>query len=393
LEVDEDLIIPNKKLSIAEGAIRPWSRTSSNQTWMMRILEAVAEEHGFSTREPVNKLPKKALKVVLFGTGKKVYDVNSPFATGKVKEFMSEYEGVIPNLERRYRETESEYIRSEIERYMRIFDCPSCEGRRLNPVALAVTINDHSIAQVCSKSIEDVRQYFKTIQLSAREKKIAHQVLKEISERLKFLHNVGLDYLTLNRGTTTLSGGEAQRIRLATQIGSSLTGVIYILDEPSIGLHQRDNEKLIGTLQELRDLGNTVIVVEHDADTILSADTVIDIGPGAGKNGGEIVANDTPKNIQKNVKSLTGKFLSGKESIPVPKKYRKGSGKALEIIGAEEFNLKNVDAKIPLGKLVCITGISGSGKSTLLIDILAKALSRHFHNAKDYPGKHKEIRG
>lgn len=393
LEVDEDLIIPNRKLSISEGAIRPWSRTSSNQTWMMRILEVVAKDNGFSINDPVNKLSKNSLNIVLYGTGNKTYDVNSPFSSGKIKEFMSEYEGVIPNLERRYKETESEYMRSEIERYMRIFNCPSCAGRRLNPVTLAVTINDNNISDVCSMSIGDIREYFDTLDLSARHRKIAQQVLKEISERLKFLHNVGLDYLTLNRSTTTLSGGEAQRIRLATQIGSSLTGVIYILDEPSIGLHQRDNEKLIETLKELRDLGNTVIVVEHDADTIMAADTVIDIGPGAGKHGGEIVAIGTPQEIQKIAKSLTGKFLSGKESISVPKKHRKGNGKFIEILGAEEFNLKNVNAKIPLGNLVCITGISGSGKSTLLIDILAKSLSRHFHNAKDYPGKHKEIKG
>ncbi len=393
LEVDEDLVIPNKKLSIAEGAIRPWSRTSSNQTWMMRIVEAMAKEHGFSIHDPINKLSKKALRVVLHGSGNETFDVNSPYNSGKVREFMSEYEGVIPNLERRYHETESEYMRAEIERYMRIFDCPTCLGKRLNPVTLAVTINDHSIADVCAMSITDIRDYFENIPLNARQEKIARQVLKEINERLKFLHNVGLDYLTLNRSTNTLSGGEAQRIRLATQIGSSLTGVIYILDEPSIGLHQRDNERLIETLKELRDLGNTVIVVEHDADTILEADTVIDIGPGAGIHGGQVVAQGTPDEIKKNSKSLTGLFLSGKENISLPKKFRKGNGKCIEIIGAEEFNLKNVSTKIPLGALVCFTGISGSGKSTLLIDILAKALSRHFHNAKDYPGKHKELKG
>ncbi len=276
---------------------------------------------------------------------------------------------------------------------MRIFDCPSCNGKRLNPVALAVTINDINIAEVTTKSIDDVNKYFTNLTLNARQNKIAKQVLQEVQNRLNFLHNVGLDYLTLNRSTNTLSGGEAQRIRLATQIGSSLTGVIYILDEPSIGLHQRDNNRLIKTLKELRDLGNTVLVVEHDEETIREADLVVDIGPGAGKHGGEIVAIGTPKQIEKSTKSLTGKYLSVKESIPVPKKYRKGNGKAIEVVNAEEFNLKSVTAKFPLGMLVCISGISGSGKSTLLIDILAKALARHYHNAKDYPGKHEEIKG
>lgn len=393
LEVEENLVIPNRKLSIAEGAIRPWSRTSSNQTWMMRILDAVAQANGFSINDPVKDLSEKSLSIILYGTGKQQYDVNNPFANRKIREFLTEYEGVIPNLERRYRETESEYMRAEIERYMRISDCPSCDGKRLNPQALAVTLNDKNISEITSLSIEDAEKYFKDIVLSDREKKIANQVLKEVQERLHFLLNVGLSYLTLSRRTATLSGGEAQRIRLATQIGSSLTGVIYILDEPSIGLHQRDNERLIGTLKALRDLGNTVIVVEHDADTIEAADYVIDIGPGAGHHGGEIVAVGTPTEIKKNKNSLTGKYLSGKEEITTPKKQRKGNGKSIDIIGASEFNLKNVNASIPLGKFVCITGVSGSGKSTLLIDILAKALSQQFHNSKNAPGKHKEIIG
>ncbi len=393
LEVDPDLVIPNKKLSIAEGAIRPWSRTSSNQTWMMRILETVAKANNFSINEPIKALPKKALEIVLFGTPGQNYDVNAPFAPGKVKSFYTEYEGVIPNLERRYKETESDYMRVEIERYMRIFNCPGCNGKRLNPVALAVTVNEKNLAEVCSFSIAQVQDYFNTLNLDARSQKIAQPIIKEIKERIAFLHNVGLDYLTLDRAAATLSGGEAQRIRLATQIGSALTGVIYILDEPSIGLHQRDNARLIETLKALRDLGNTVIVVEHDADTIESADHVIDIGPGAGKHGGELVAQGTPSEIKKNKHSLTGLYLSGKETINPPKHYRKGTGKSIEIIGAEEFNLKKVDVKIPLGKLVCITGLSGSGKSTLMIDILAKALSQYFFNSKEYPGRHKEING
>lgn len=393
LEVDADLVIPNRKLSIAEGAIRPWSRTSSNQTWMMRILETVAKANGFSINDPVKNLSKKALEVVLYGSGDKNYDVNAPYAPGKVKEFFTEYEGVIPNLERRYKETESDYMRGEIERYMRISPCPTCKGKRLKPEAMSVTVQDMDIATLCSMSIKQLRQAFGEFKFNAREQKIAAPVVKEVKERIEFLHNVGLDYLTMDRSASTLSGGEAQRIRLATQIGSALMGVIYILDEPSIGLHQRDNERLIETLKTLRDLGNTVVVVEHDADTIDAADHVIDIGPGAGKHGGEVVSAGTPAEIKKDKKSVTGQYMSGKETIDPPKQYRKGNGKSIKILGAEEFNLKNVDVEIPLGKLVCITGVSGSGKSTLMIDILAKALSQHFYNSKEYPGKHRELQG
>lgn len=394
LEVDEELIIPNKKLSIAEGAIRPWSRTSSNQTWMMRILEAMAEANGFSTRTAVKDLAKGDLEKVLYGTGKKEYDVNAGSGKrGKVQQFLSTYEGVIPNLERRHAETESEYMRSEIERYMRIFKCPKCDGRRLKPEALAVTIDDHNISQVTTMNIQAVHDFFSQMKLNKKDEIIAKQILKEILARLSFLTDVGLSYLTLDRSASTLSGGEAQRIRLATQIGSHLVGVLYVLDEPSIGLHQRDNTKLIETLQRLRDLGNTVIVVEHDEETILAADYVIDIGPGAGKHGGEVIAHGTPAQIKKSAKSVTGKYISGKEAIAVPKKRRKGNGKQISIIGAEEFNLQNVDVDIPLGTLTCITGVSGSGKSTLITDILAKSLNQHFFNAKDNPGAHKEIKG
>ncbi len=393
LEVDPDLIIPNRRLSIAEGAIRPWSRTSSNQSWMTRILEAVAQKHHFSLTDPVKHLSSKALQVVLYGTPGEQYDINSPFTHGKIKAFLADYEGVIPNLERRYKETESDYMRAEIERYMRISSCPDCQGRRLNSVALGVTIQDKNITEVTSLSVRELQTYFDHLKLTTREQTIAKIILKEIKERILFLHNVGLDYLTLNRSAISLSGGEAQRIRLATQIGSALTGVIYILDEPSIGLHQRDNARLIETLKALRDLGNTVVVVEHDADTIAAADYVIDIGPGAGKHGGEVVAACIPKDLVKAKQSLTAKFMTGQDSIPLPKKYRKGNGKFLEIVEAEEFNLQQVSVKIPLGELVCVTGVSGSGKSTLIIDILAKALSQHFYNAKDYPGKHKAIHG
>ncbi|MFH0873429.1 MAG: excinuclease ABC subunit UvrA [Candidatus Komeilibacteria bacterium] len=394
LEVDADLVIPNKKLTIAEGAIRPWSRTAANQTWYFRILEAVAKRYRFSLNTPVKDLSKKQLDLILKGTGDEVYkmEMAGERFTG---DFNSTYEGVINNLERRYRETDSDYIRGEIEHYMRVYECPVCQGKRLKPEALAVFVGEKNISEVSNMTIELARDFFLALEkkLSARDLTIAKQILKELTARLKFLHNVGLDYLTLARGAVTLSGGEAQRIRLATQIGSSLVGVIYILDEPSIGLHQRDNGKLIEALKALRDLGNTVIVVEHDLDTILSADHVIDIGPGAGKHGGEIIAQGTPAQIEKVKASLTGQYLSGKLSIDEPKKYRKGNGKQITIYGASEFNLKNIDVTIPLGRFVCLTGVSGSGKSTLMVEILAKALGQHFYRSKDRPGAHKKIEG
>ena len=403
LEIDPDLVIPNKRLSLAEGAIRPWSRTSANQTWYFRVLEAVSREHNFSTRIAVEKLTERQLNIVLFGTGDETYDVNNAGGEGKVKQFMTTFEGVVPNLMRRYKETESDYMRAEIERYMRIFPCPTCLGKRLRPEILGVTVSDQSISTVTSMNIAQSREFFdrlsgqgkgKTVKpLTAREQTIAHQILKEIRARLTFLSNVGLDYLTLDRAASTLAGGEAQRIRLATQIGSSLVGVVYILDEPSIGLHQRDNDKLIETLLHLRDLGNTVLVVEHDEHTMLAADHLIDIGPGAGEHGGNIVAQGTPREVMANPASLTGKYLSGKLSIPSPVHYRKGNGKLITIRGAEEFNLKKIDVNIPLGKFVAITGVSGSGKSTLMSDILARALNQHFYNAKDLPGKHTDIKG
>ncbi len=400
LEIDPNLVIPNKKLTLAQGAIRPWSRTSSNQSWYYRILETVAKTNGFSVDTPVEKLNKKNLDIVLYGSGSRTYDVNNEFSGGKIKEYWTTFEGVIPNLERRYKETDSDYIRSEIERYMRIYPCPTCQGKRLKPEALAVTVGGQPINHVVSMTIDQATDFFQNLTkktnteaLSERSQEIANQILKEIRNRLLFLHNVGLDYLTIDRPASTLAGGEAQRIRLATQIGSSLVGVIYILDEPSIGLHQCDNDKLIETLKHLRDLGNTVIVVEHDENTIREADHVIDVGPGAGEHGGEIVAQGTPAQITKNAKSLTGKYLSGVSEIAAPKKYRAGNKKYLSIVGAEEFNLKNLTVNIPLGKFVCITGVSGSGKSTLMTDILARALAQYFYRAKDLPGKHKEIKG
>jgi len=394
-EIDPDLVIPNKNLTLAQGAIRPWMRTGSNSsTWLMRQLEAAAEDAGFSMNTPVKDLTKKQLEIVLYGTGGKKINIdwNSESFSGN---YSTVFEGVINNLTRRYRETDSNYIKSEIEKYMRVFNCPVCKGERLKPEVLAVTVAEKNIAWITKQDIASAKYFFANIEikLSEREKKIAKQIIKEINARLDFLLNVGLNYLTLDRAAQTLSGGEAQRIRLATQIGSSLSGVLYVLDEPSIGLHQRDNQKLIATLKNLRDLGNTVIVVEHDEETMMSADQIIDIGPGAGKHGGELVAQGTPEEIKKNKNSLTGKYLSGKLTIPLPKQYRKGNGKKISIKGAEEFNLKKLSVDIPLGKLVCVTGMSGSGKSTLITDILSKALAQHFFRAKDLPGKHKEILG
>jgi len=395
LEIDPALII-NPNLTIAQGAIKPWSHgTTTGQTWLLRILGTVAEKNGFDLNTLVKDLTKKQLDIVLYGSGDKNYQVE--YESNRFQgELTTEFEGVIPNLERRYQQTESDYVRKEIEVFMQVLLCPTCEGKRLKPEMLAVTVADLSVHQVTTKSIVSSKQFFKELEasktLTEREKKIGKQILKEIRARLEFLSNVGLDYLTLDRSTTTLSGGEAQRIRLATQIGSALVGVIYILDEPSIGLHQRDNNKLIETLKELRDLGNTVIVIEHDEATMLAADWLIDVGPGAGEHGGKIVAQGTPIQVKK-ARTLTGDYLSGKKAIPTPAKYRHGSGKSIKIIGAAEHNLKNIDVEFPLGRFIAITGVSGSGKSTLMTDILANALNKKFYRAKTLPGKHERIEG
>lgn len=401
LEVDPDLVIPNKKLTIAEGAIRPWSSSSSGrQTWHVRILEVAAEDHGFDLNTPIKDLDEKQLDVVFHGSGKKSYKIKNDDPSSTLSEINVQYEGVIKNLERRYKETDSDYIRNEIEKYMRIRKCPTCDGRRLRIEALSVKVLEKTIDEIAEMTIIEALRIFEKIQknestpkFTKKEEKISESIIKEIIHRLRFLHNVGLDYLTLNRAAHTLSGGEAQRIRLATQIGSGLVGVVYILDEPSIGLHSRDNDKLIETLKHLRDMGNSVIVVEHDEDTIKEADYVIDVGPGAGKHGGSIVAEGTPAEIKKNKDSITGQYLSGKKEIKVPKKHRKGNGKKLTVIGIEEHNLKNIDIEIPLGKFVCVTGVSGSGKSTFVNQVLGKALAMEFHNAKSQPGKHKQIKG
>jgi excinuclease ABC subunit A len=388
LEVDPELVIPNGRLTIAEGAIRPFNRINSD-AWYTKKMQAVADRYGFSLHMPTGELDQNDLHRILYGTGSEKYRVS----LGIGRSFETTYEGVIPNLERRHKETDSDFMRRDIERFMRERPCHECKGRRLRPEVLAVTIAGHSIMDICELSIDEAIGFFDSITFSAREKQIAAQVIKEICARLKFMQDVGLNYLNLLRSAATLSGGEAQRIRLATQIGSGLQGVLYVLDEPSIGLHQRDNERLIKTLKHLRDLGNTVIVVEHDEDTIKTADYLLDIGPGAGIHGGHIVAAGTPDQVAKNPKSITGAYLLGKKQIAVPKKIRAGNGKSLVIKGARENNLKNVTVEIPLGKMVVVSGVSGSGKSSLINDILAKELSARLMRANEVPGAHDEIDG
>lgn len=389
LEVDPELVF-NPNLTIAEGAIRPYNRVNSD-AWYMKRLQAVADAHRFSLRVPVKDLPEEAVEKILYGTGDQKYRIS----LGDGRAYDSTYEGVIPNLERRYKETDSDFMRKDIERFMRERECHACHGARLKPVVLAVTIHGLNIMDICTLGVEDALDLFEhKLKLNEQEAFIATQILKEIKSRLGFMNNVGLSYLELSRAANTLSGGEAQRIRLATQIGSGLQGVLYVLDEPSIGLHQRDNDRLIATLKHLRDLGNTVLVVEHDEDTIRHADYLLDIGPGAGVNGGEVVAYGTPEEVAKDANSITGRYLSGTEKIAVPKKRRPlQKDRSLVIKGARENNLKNVDVTIPLGVMTVVSGVSGSGKSTLINDILAKELSARLHRAHDVPGSHDSIEG
>lgn len=389
LEVDPELVF-NPNLTIAEGAIRPYNRVNSD-AWYMKRLQVVADEHGFSLRVPVKELPADAIQKVLYGTGDQKYRIS----LGDSRAYDSTYEGVIPNLERRYKETDSDFMRKDIERFMRERECHACHGARLKPVVLAVTIHDLNIMDICSLGVEDALDLFNSkLKLTEQEAFIATQIMKEIKSRLGFMNNVGLSYLELSRAANTLSGGEAQRIRLATQIGSGLQGVLYVLDEPSIGLHQRDNDRLIATLKHLRDLGNTVLVVEHDEDTIREADYLLDIGPGAGVAGGNVVASGTPAEVAKNSDSITGQFLSGTEKIDVPKKRRTiQKDRTLVIKGARENNLKNIDVMLPLGVMTVVSGVSGSGKSTLVNDILAKELSARLHRAHEVPGTHDNIEG
>ena len=388
LEIDPELVF-NPNLTIAEGAIRPYNRVNVDNFYMKKI-RAVAEAHGFSVRTPVRDLPEAVQQLVLYGTGAQKYRI----ALGSGRHYDTTYEGVIPNLERRWRETDSEFMRKDIERFMRERQCTTCKGARLKPVVLAITVHGYNIMDVCSLGIDDAIAFFASLELSPKEQAIAQAILKEITARLQFMSNVGLHYLELGRAANTLSGGEAQRIRLATQIGSGLQGVLYVLDEPSIGLHQRDNDRLIATLKHLRDLGNTVLVVEHDEDTIRAADYLLDIGPGAGVHGGQVVAAGTPRQVAKNKKSITGQYLSGTESIAVPAIRRKPQkDRWLTIKGARENNLKGIDVMIPLGLMTVVSGVSGSGKSTLVNDILAKELSARLHRANAVPGKHEDILG
>ncbi|HTJ73545.1 MAG TPA: excinuclease ABC subunit UvrA [Verrucomicrobiae bacterium] len=389
LEVDPDLVF-NPNLTIAEGAIRPYNRVNSD-AWYMKRLAKVADAHGFNLHVPVKQLKSEDLEMILYGTGAQKYRVD----IGAGRHYESTYEGVIPNLERRHKETDSEFMRKDIERFMRERKCHACNGNRLKPVVLAVTVHSLSIMDVCNMGIDEALELFTNVlKLTEQERFIARQIVKEITDRLGFMSNVGLNYLELARAANTLSGGEAQRIRLATQIGSGLQGVLYVLDEPSIGLHQRDNDRLIATLKRLRDLGNTVLVVEHDEDTIRQADYLLDIGPGAGVAGGEVVAAGTPEEVAKQKDSITGRYLSGIEKIDVPKKRRAiEKDRKLIIRGARENNLKNIDVAFPLGVMTVVSGVSGSGKSTLVNDILAKELSARLHRAQTVPGAHENIEG
>ncbi|KUP05218.1 excinuclease ABC subunit A [Bacillus coahuilensis p1.1.43] len=389
LEVDEDLIIPNWDLSLRNHAIAPWEPSSSQ--YYPQLLEAVANHYGIDLEVPVKDIPKSFMDKILYGSGEDQIYFRYENDFGQVRESYLQFEGVIGNVERRYRETSSDYIREQMEKYMAQQPCPTCKGHRLKRESLAVKVNDLHVGEVTQFSIQEANEFFQGLSLSEKDMQIARLILREIDERLGFLVNVGLDYLTLSRSAGTLSGGEAQRIRLATQIGSRHT--LYILDEPSIGLHQRDNDRLISTLQNMRDIGNTLIVVEHDEDTMMAADYLIDVGPGAGVHGGEIISAGTPDEVMKDPNSLTGKYLSGEKFIPLPLERRTPDGRYLEIIGAKENNLRNVKAKIPLGMFIAVTGVSGSGKSTLVNEVLHKTLASKLHKAKTKPGEHKEIKG
>ena len=391
MEFDESLVLPDETLTVAQGVFAPLSKNPGSYT--MCQMDAILRKYGYSVNTPFRELKKKVRDILLYGSGDEMFGFEYENMYGEYKEYHTTFEGVMQLLARRYRESESDEMRETYENYMTITPCPVCRGARLKPETLAVTVGGKNIHEVTELTIRDADVFFSGLDLTMREQKIAEQILKEIHSRLGFLIHVGLDYLTLSRAAGTLSGGEAQRIRLATQIGSGLVGVLYILDEPSIGLHQRDNNRLLEALKHLRDLGNTLIVVEHDEDTMYAADQIIDIGPGAGEYGGEIVAQGTTEEIKAVGSSVTGQYLSRTRFIPVPKKRRKGNGKFLEIVGAEENNLKKLRVKLPLGVLILITGVSGSGKSTLINEVLYKGIAARLYHAKGKPGKHKVIRG
>ena len=391
LHIDEDILIPDKNLSIMDGAVASF-QSGETLNIAFKKLALVAKHYNIDLYKPVKDLTREELNIILYRSPDKL-DLSLTTRSGSVLKSYDYFEGIITNLERRYMETTSPSIRDWIERYMTELPCPSCHQTRLRDEALSVRINNKNIYEVTNMSIRDLLNWFDKLKLTKEQTEVSFLIVKEIKERLTFLKNVGLEYLTLSREAATLSGGEAQRIRLATQIGSRLSGILYVLDEPSIGLHQRDNAKLINSLKEMRDLGNTLIVVEHDTDTMLAADYLVDIGPKAGTEGGYLVACGTPEEVMKNDKSLTGRYLSGKEVIEVPKKRRKGNGKSIKITGCKENNLKNINVEFPLGKFICVTGVSGSGKSTLVNEILCKALANKINRSKDKPGKFKDIKG
>jgi excinuclease ABC subunit A len=394
LEIDADLVIPDKTKSLAQGALVPWAKMPNDASWRLKILEAICASHGWDFKKPVKDLPADAIEYILRAEKDEKVLVRYRHERGE-NTYKATFEGIITNLERRYRETDSDYIKTELEKYMVTRPCPTCKGKRLKPEVLAVTVDERNISDIAMLSVTDALDWIARLPkvLSEREKAIAYQVLKEIGARLGFLVDVGLDYLTLDRASVTLSGGEAQRIRLATQIGTTLMGVLYILDEPSIGLHQKDNAKLIATLTRLRDLGNTVLVVEHDEETIRTADWVVDIGPGAGEHGGEIIANGPLEAVLREPRSITGAYLRGEQMVPVPERRRKGSLKKLVVKGAREHNLRDVDLTIPLGTFTAVTGVSGSGKSTLVTDVLYRALARELNGSREPVGAHDALKG
>ena len=393
LELDEELIIPDKTKSIMEGAVHAWGDSMlKGDSWTFSVIEGLSKKYKIDLKKPMDQLSEEAIKIILYGNNGERFNINYKRENGTLN-LNQNFEGVIPNLKRRYYETQSDYIKNEIEKFMSNSPCPVCNGNRLKKEALSVLVGDRNISEFCRMSVLEELDFIEKLVLSEKETIIGSQIFKEIKNRLNFLVNVGLDYLNLSRMSGTLSGGEAQRIRLATQIGSSLVGVLYILDEPSIGLHQRDNNKLIKTLKSLRDIGNTLIVVEHDEDTMKEADYIVDMGPGAGYRGGEIVAHGSLTDIINNKESLTGKYISGKLKVDIPKNRKEKNGAYIKIIGARENNLKNIDVEFPLGMMVCVTGVSGSGKSTLVNQILYKGLNKKINRSKDFPGEHQEILG